>query len=74
MREEVIILDMKISANLLVLFLFFFSLDKFCMCMCILKFKHSVPQNSANFELGLMLVECKKTSQNNGPEFFLASG
>lgn len=42
--------------------------------MCALKFERSVLLDTENFELGLNLLECKKTSQNNGPESFLASG
>lgn len=74
MKEEVIILDMKISANLLFFVSFLFLLDVFCICMCALKFERSVLLDTENFELGLNLLECKKTSQNNGPESFLASG
>lgn len=75
MKEEVIILDMKISANLLVLLLFLFLwISSVYAHMCVLKFKCSVQLNTENFELDLMLLKCKKTSQNNGPETFLASG
>lgn len=42
--------------------------------MSVLKFEHSVLLNTENFELGLMLLEYKKTSQNKSPESFLASG
>lgn len=39
--------------------------------MCVLEFDYSVLLNTENLKLGLMLLECKKTSQNNGPKFFL---
>jgi len=52
---------MKISANLLVLFLFFF-LWISSVYARVLKFEHSMLLNTENFELGLVLLECKKTS------------
>jgi len=42
--------------------------------MCVLKFERSTLLGPENFEPDLELIECKQTSQNNGPESFLASG